>query len=215
MNRIIFLLASMIFLSANQGWAQDPTVSTQTPQERNHDLGDERIGLKPEIGYLAYQDPIVGSATRGTAGIGADFNFAPAWKSHDTHMAIQTGIFDSIIGQPGGDFYGANSNYNIGSSSDYLLTIPADLKIGYNVANAVRISAHGGGNVIYRSNNTTVDLGTGANNGASDWNLFPNAGLDAEVGLSRHVNLLIRPDWTFTAASAFFIGTLGVDFAID
>jgi hypothetical protein len=206
-----------------------PSVTAQAPAQTPSGpaLQDERFGIRPMVGYLSYQDITGATQNRGAAGLGFDINFAPSFgavSARNMYLGISTGLLYSRTGLPGSDFWGSNGNNGanvLGANSDYIMNVPADLKIGYNFSSAIRISAHGGGNVIYRSNVTAMNLGTSGNlsssstNNGSAWDLFPNAGADLEVGLGRHVNLLVRPDWTFASSNTFFLGTVGLDFAVD
>ncbi len=219
MKKMTLFVSMMILISVNMAWAQDTASSgsvTGSQSTMGPNLGDERVGIRPQLGYMAYQDPIVGSTTKGMTGIGLEFNVSKSLSPdvYPLHMAISTGILYSHLGSAGSNFFGNDSSSGVGASSDYMLAIPVNAKIGYNIADSVRISAHGGGNVIYRSAADLVDLGTPFNTGSA-WDLFPNAGADLDIGLGKNVSFLVRPDWTFTDSSPIFMGTVGVDFALN
>lgn len=85
-----------------------------------------------------------------------------------------------------------------------------DLKVGYHLTDRVRVSVHGGGNVTYRSVASSANFGESSTGSDSNWTLFPNAGADLEIGLTRQISLAARPDITFTTGQEVYMGTLGV-----
>jgi hypothetical protein len=93
------------------------------------------------------------------------------------------------------------------------------LKVGYSFTPNFRVSAHGGGNLVYQSivgtvnvNNSTVYAGT--SNSRSSWNIFPNVGGDIEFGVAPDISILVRPDVTIASGTSPFTATVGLGIAM-
>lgn len=190
------------------------TAETTTADAGEYDsaLKNEAVGLKPQIGVMSFDNVVTGeSEVRGAAGATLDFNMTGLVRDEPSPLfvGLSTGALYSRVGAPGADFFGSGG---VGDAASLIL-IPANAKIGWNVSDGFRLGVHGGGNVIYRSNASTVALGTTTGTG-SDWSVFPNAGADFEFGIGRNTALILRPDVTFTSGDELLSGTLGFSIAL-
>ena len=189
----------------------DTSMSTANANDMNKGyLSREAVSIKPMVGVIAFTDPVQGNTSRGAVGLGIDANatslFSKDWRN--LYIGPSTGVIVSHLGDSGSNFFGSNSNSGNGSfSGSNLLIIPADLKVGYAITDGVRLSAHGGGNVIYQSIANNLNLGSTSD---SNWKLRPNVGGDVEFGFGKNVALLLRPDWTLSSGDSIFTGTLGL-----
>ena len=193
---------------------QQQSVATENTNYQEKSIRDETLGLAPQVGELSYTNPNGAYSARAFAGLTASLNFTPMFASpgnRDWYFGLTTGALYSHNGSSSSNFFGANSNVNSTDNSN-ILYIPADLKIGYNLGESFRISAHGGGNVIYRSVAGSVDLGSGSTGDTSLWRIYPNAGGDFEWQVSKSVSLLVRPDVTITPGNDTLSATLGATF---
>jgi hypothetical protein len=172
-------------------------------------LKGKAVAIAPHLGIVEYNDITGGSTTRGVAGLSIDWNAVDLLGWNNWSLGPATGIFFSHLGDPGSNFFGTGSGVEIGQSSANLMIIPANLKMGYNFSDRLRVGLHGGGNVVYRTNELAMQLGT--NGVGSEWDVFPNAGADVEFGLGKSVALSLRPDWTF-AGEDIFTGTVNLGF---
>jgi len=197
------------------------TTTTEVSEVKRGMMMDEVVGIKPQLGVVGFTEPDTGDDTvRAAGGIGMEFNLSHMVAGGNravsplrhSYIGISTGALYSHLGRSGADFFGYNTGPDAGSN---LVIIPANLKLAYNFSDSVRIGAHGGGNVLYRSITNTINTGDQAAGGDDSWNFYPNAGLDLEFGLGRNVALLIRPDWTFTPADDIASGTLALSFPLS
>lgn len=191
----------------------DGTTVTTTEDTGAHTyLKDEVFGFKPQVGVTSFDNSLNESSSRITAGFTMDLNVTPQTP---VFFGPSTGLLVSNVGRQGSNFFGGGGN-NVGSidNTSALILIPANLKLGANLGERMRLSVHGGGNVIRRTNVTTVSIGdaTAVNESGSDWNFYPNVGGDLEFGLGQSVGLIIRPDWTLTTGNDVFTGTVGLNF---
>lgn len=221
----IVLLAGVSAVSAfaqedETGGAYQPApVSQATGVNMNQgNLRDESVGLKPQVGALMFHDATGNQTSRGGIGLALDFNFskwaAPATSvaSQNIYFGLSTGGLYSHLGNPGSGFFGSNSSGTVvtnGGGANFFL-FPINAKLGYNVSDNLRISGHGGGNVIYNSSPASMNFG----NTGMNWQILPNVGGDVDIGLGRSVAVTLRPDWTFTGGVGFFTGTLEFGFAL-
>lgn len=175
-------------------------------------LKDERIAIKPQLGVLAYSDAIGERTARAAYGFTVDANIAKlidnSWNK--TYLGVTTGFLFSHMGAPGSNLFGTNPSNNQGTAGANMFVIPANIKAAYNVYDNFRVGVHGGGNVVYRSVASVANFGDSSSLPGSVWRLFPNAGADFELGLGEQAALMLRPDWTFTPGSSFFMGTLAL-----
>lgn len=175
-------------------------------------LKDEKIGIKPQLGVLAYTDQAGENTARAAYGFTLDANIAKmidnSWNK--TYLGITTGFLFSHLGAPGSNIMGADPSNNQGTAGANMFLIPANLKAAYNVYDNFRVGLHGGGNVVYRSIASVSNFGDSSSLPGSVWRLFPNVGADFELELSEHAALMLRPDWTLTPGTNFFMGTLAL-----
>ncbi|MFL5813436.1 MAG: hypothetical protein ACJ763_07640 [Bdellovibrionia bacterium] len=185
-------------------------------------LVDEKIGLKPQLGVVNYRDASNAKSNRALYGATIDFNMAGfVNKEMDTEhltglfIGPQTGFLYSHIGAVGGGFFGESGaqggtpgvpNSNAGAN---MFLLPANLKAGWT-AYGFRLSAHGGGNVIYRSAANSILVGVNTpNTPNSKWGILPDAGAELEYGVLNGGAILVRSDWTFGGSNTMFTGTVG------
>jgi hypothetical protein len=173
-------------------------------------LRDEVFGIKPQLGVMLFK-PVENGVrqdidARGMAGVSLEVNITrlatDEWRLW--YGGISTGFMGSHVGQPGSGFLGGGDQTGSGN----LLIIPLDLKVGYNLNEAFRVSMHGGANFIYRSVGNQFALGAQGATGDSDWTPYPNFGLDFEFG--REIAFMVRPDFTITPGDEIFTGTFAV-----
>lgn len=199
-----------ILASAGVASAQTQT-STQEGIERENTLRDEAVGVIPQVGVLGVVTPGGGREARGTVGLGFDFNFAPGGTDYNESpifFGLSTGGFYSHIGASNSSFFGASSSQSSAGGANMVI-IPGNLKLGVNIGDSFRVSAHGGGNVIYRSQAGSVLLGDGSSGSDSLWKVYPNVGADLELQVGNNVAIIARPDVTITPGSNMWMGTIG------
>ena len=171
-------------------------------------LRDEVVGISPQIGMVDFVGPTGGRLARGTIGLGLDLNMAPWFGNNakDMYVGISTGGYFAHMGASGANFFGSNTDVPTGAN---MIIIPADLKLGYNMSDSMRISLHGGANAIYRSAAGAADMGVGSNGQGALWKIYPNVGADFEVQASKHLSFVARPDVTITSGASVLMGTIG------
>ncbi len=172
-------------------------------------LTGKAVAISPHVGIVEFNDFTGDSATRGAIGLTLDWNAMDLLAWDRVSLGPSTGLFFSHIGDPGSNFFGTDADFSAGQSGANLLIIPANLKLGYSISDNFRVGAHGGGNVIYRTAEQSMQLGTAGV--GSEWDLYPNVGADIDFGLGKGVALSLRPDWTFAGAD-IFTGTVNVGF---
>jgi hypothetical protein len=145
----------------------------------------------------------------------ADWNFAGAVTDNPAaFVGISTGGLFSHLGSATSDFWGTSPSSVVNSPGANMLLIPADLKVGYNFGDAVRVSARGGGNVLYRSEGVAMNVGPSTATTSSIWRIYPNVGGDVDFALARGFTLGLRPDYTFTPGNNIFVGTLALGISL-
>jgi hypothetical protein len=219
MRRSIFLniaLVGIVAVSATGAWAQDETAPTSQAQDINvqHEGGlmNEALGIKPEVGVLNFNDSTGNTTDRGAIGLAIDLNFSKLLTgvANNLYLGVSTGGLYSHIGGVGSNFFGTSaSNSTLSTSGANVFLFPADAKLGVNITDNLRVSGHGGANVLYSSIPGAIAI-----NSSNNWNLLPNAGGDLDIGLGKSVALTLRPDWTFASNTTFFTGTLEFGFAL-
>ena len=200
--------------AVSAAWADEATPSSQAQDiSMDHDGGllNEAIGIKPEVGALGFNDASGNNTYRGAVGLAVDLNFSriAMGVANGLYLGISTGGLYSHVGDPGSNFFGTSPSLSSGTSGANVFLFPADVKLGWNINDNLRLSGHGGGNVLYTSIPGAIAI-----NSSNNWNLLPNAGGDLDIGLGRSVAMTLRPDWTFAAGTTFFTGTLEFGFAI-
>jgi hypothetical protein len=183
-------------------------------------IRNEVLGLKPAVGMMNFQDQAGGVGNRGVMGFTLDMNavttaldWAGDMKSSatkDYYVGLSTGLFYSHLGQAGSGFWGTNSTTGIGNAGSNMFLIPLDLKLGLYLGE-FRGSVHGGGNVIYRSYMSAMQIGSAsAITTGSSWTIFPNVGVDLEYGVSKAIVLILRPDVSLGSVGEVWLATFGV-----
>jgi hypothetical protein len=228
MRRLSILLMLSACIVTTGAWAQDNQVndnenpslsSTAGSKEVTRGyLSNEVVGLKPQLGVMVFTDQNGNSTSRALGGIGIEANIATMISQDlkSVYFGPSTGFLYSHLGSTGSNFVGTNPEGNAsGSAGANLLIIPANMKLAYNITDGLRIGGHGGGNVVYRSDAASLNLGDSSSVPGSVWRIFPNAGADAEFGLGKNVALTLRPDWTFTPGDNFFTGTVALNIPIS
>lgn len=202
------------FMAVPTVWAQDDSSLSTTAESNaitNGELRDEIVAIRPQVGDMTYT-PFQGNSTesRAEVGLSVDMNLMSSIDRslRDYYIGPSTGVYFSHLGDVNANFFGSNPDV-VTFDSGNMLIVPLDLKAGYAITDNFRIAAHGGGNVIYNSNPGTVALTDSGYNG-NQWKIFPNAGVDVEFGLGKHVSLSLRPDWTIAPLNSMFSGTLGL-----
>lgn len=175
-------------------------------------IRDEVAGATPQFGLIAFEDPLGNTTSRLAAGFTADLNAVPlvdnTWKEY--FAGFTTGLIYSHLGSASSNFFGADADFGFTPAGANLVVIPTDLKVGYHTDNNARYSLHAGGNVVYRSVGSSIDLGSSSTTSDSVWRIFPNVGAAFEYGFGGNVVLAIRPDFTFTPGNTLFTGTMGL-----
>jgi hypothetical protein len=164
---------------------------------------------------LAFQDAQGDSTTRGAIGLHYDINMSNLVSSVSERLYFgpSFGGLYSHIGSVGSNFIATNSNGTDGNGGANLVEIPLDLKLGYNFMDNLRISAHGGGTLLYRSIADAVQIDSSTSS-ASNWKIYPAVGGDVEMALGGRVTLDLRPDVTLTPINTLFTGALGIGVAL-
>lgn len=227
MRRTLAVFLLLTSITAGKAWAKElypipdapqAPVTTATVSEITQGyLKNELIGIQPQVGVLLTADQAGSPISRAVYGLGAEVNLVPM-ISRDWNFlygGISSGVLYSHLGDPGSNIFGSNSATPIGSGGSNLVIIPANLKVGFNLLDNLRIAAHGGGNVLYRSIASSIPLGSSSVGTGSVWNIFPNVGGDLELGMGRNVSLLLRPDWTFTPGASLFTGVAALNFLVS
>jgi hypothetical protein len=216
--------------SGNQAGTAENTGVSVAPApapEQKKTLVDEKIGIKPQVGVVNYRDASNAKSNRALYGATVDFNMAGFANNmlgmqHNSglYLGPQTGFLFSHIGAVGGTFFGDSGAQggtpNVANSDPgaNMFMIPANLKAGWTLY-GFRASAHGGGNVIYRSSAASVLVGknTPITTG-SKWGMLPDAGAELEYGVLNGGAVIARSDWTFGGSNTMFTGTLGLSLPI-
>ncbi|MCM2278442.1 MAG: hypothetical protein NDJ89_10240 [Oligoflexia bacterium] len=195
-------------------FAQDEGAATTAEAEevtRGY-LRNEAFGIKPQVGVLAFKDSTGDSTGRMAEGFSLEWNATRAFgMDQKVYLGPSTGLIFSHLGSATSNFVGTDPDRAVGNAGANLIIIPANLKVGYNISDRYRISAHGGGNMTYRSVANSMRLGATTSSGDADvWRMYPNVGGDVEIAFSRNALLLLRPDLTITPGDDFFTGTVGL-----
>jgi len=210
-----FLVGASFVTAAYAADNTQDTAATSTAeanQVSNGALADEIVGIKPQVGILAYTDQLGNGTSRAAAGISLEMNAVPLVDNtlKQWYIGPSTGFIYSHLGAASSNLFGTNSDSSLSlDTGANMVLIPVDLKVGYAFADNLRVSAHGGGNVFYVSDDNAINTGT-TPVGASRWSMYPDVGADLEWGVAKNVSLLLRPDLTFTPGSDIFAGMIGV-----
>ena len=216
------ILAALVTGSATVAQADNKdeeigTSSANNPVSSKGSLTDETVGIKPEIGILNFHDSQGQNATRGAIGIHYDFNMSNLLSSlggNRIYFGPSVGALYSHLGASGASFFGSSPSVNDGTSGGILVEFPLDMKLGYDVTDNLRISAHGGGTLLYRSVADSMQIDNSTST-SSNWKIYPAVGGDVEFGVAKNVAIDLRPDVTLTPINTLFTGAIGVGIALD
>jgi hypothetical protein len=209
------LCGSVVAVSAPAAFAQDSdqTAPVSVTEENPHHgtLMDEAVAIKPQVGVFDFNDSTGNQTLRGAVGLALELNFSRivSGVSNNLYFGISTGGLYSHLGDVGSNFIGTSPGQTAGVGGANVILFPVDAKLGYNFSDNFRLSAHGGGNVLYNSIPGSMDISSN-----KTWNLYPNVGADLDILLTRNVELTFRPDETFTGGLDFFTGTIALGFAL-
>ena len=217
------VISSSALVSSSQAAEQassPPAAGTTTVGKKKEILKgylkDEIVGVRPQLGLIAFKDSADQDTSRFAVGFTVDMNVAKAVDSNinDFYIGPQTGILYSHLGDPKSDFFGGNPDVSRGEGGSNFVMIPLNIKAGYTFNDNFRLSAHAGGNVTYRSIGGSLRFADARETGKDLWTAFPNVGADVEFGIGKNVAVGFRPDWTITPGDDVFSGMLTVGFTI-
>lgn len=182
-------------------------------------LLDEVVGIRPQLGLLAFKDSEGSDTSRFAAGLTIDWNMMQAFRKMDNmdmeeklredlkHVFVgpSTGVIFSHLGDASSNFFGSDANRIQGAGGANFLLVPLDLKVGYTFSENMRASLHGGGNLTYRSRESSIQLSDVQTSSTdTNWTVYPNIGASFEIGY-----FMIRPDWTVTPGNDVVTATVG------
>jgi hypothetical protein len=223
MQKILTAIMLSTWIVGSSAWAAEDTYYTDEPMTTTGRVKDvnegilrnEVVGIKPQVGALVFRDQQLNTNSRIVEGFTVDGNIATMINKdwNNFFMGPSVGVLFSHLGDPTANFLGMNPDPNspTGGGGANLLIIPANVKLGYNIMDNLRLAAHGGGNVLYRSLASSMNLGGATTDTGAVWSLFPNIGADAEFGLGKNIALMLRPDWTVTPGDTVFSGTVALN----
>ena len=213
LNYFLSVFSVFAFISSpSYAQMRGQTVTAEGGEYRERTLKDQKWGVTPQIGVLVYED--AGGSSKARAAIGGSFDWnATKLVLGDDPMGSYIGLSVSgLYSHPGpndADFFGSGSSAGGGSN---LVQIPFDVKVGGYFSDSVRFTVRGGGNLIYRSDASAINLGAGSDSTGSLWKVYPNVGLEGEYKVSEHISILARPDLTITPGKNLFVATVGATF---
>jgi hypothetical protein len=211
------LAASGAFALGTAARADDSTTTNQS-ETTTHDNGpgsltSSKLDFEPMAGALVYKDALGSTTSRGIVGLGLSSNMLSiAMGSSPVYLGPDTGLFFAHQGSASSDFIGTDPSAAVNSAGANLFLIPANLKLAVNLADFLQIGAHGGGNVIYRSDLGATQLSSNEGTVGTHWGLYPNVGADVNFQFVRGVTISFRPDWTLTTGNNLFSGMVGLNF---
>jgi hypothetical protein len=222
MRRLIpcVITTAVLAISATAAWAQtaDEQMGTSTannPVSSQVDMNKSLAGFKPEIGIVGFHDSDGLNTTRGSIGLHYDRNVADLITGGATrfYLGPSIGALYSHVGAAGASWFGSSPSVNNGTAGGNLVQFPLEAKLGYDILDNLRLSIHGGGNVMYRSiaGEMLIDSNTGSN---ARWTIYPAVGGDVEFGITKNVALDIRPDVTLTPINTVLNATVGVGISL-
>ena len=177
-------------------------------------LRDEVLGISPQVGAVGYSDLNGNYTSRMAYGVNLNFNVVPLAfeNAKDVYLGVSSGVYYAHMGANTSNFVGADANPgDFSSTGANLLVIPVDLKAGYNLQDNLRLAAHGGGNLTYRSVGNSADFGPNTSGTDGEvWRIYPNAGAEVEWTVAKDLTLTARPDFTFTPGQVLYMTTVGI-----
>jgi hypothetical protein len=213
MYQFRFVCFGLVLLSA-PAFAQmgGQTVISEGQEYKQHTLKDQKWGFTPQLGALVYEDRTGSATSRATVGAAFDFNLTDAILGENP-MGNYIGVsLSGLYAHPGpnnANFFGTSSGAGGGSN---LLQFPLDVKLGGYLSDSVRFTVRGGGNLIYRSDASSINLGAGSDSTDSLWKVYPNVGFEGEFKVSQHISIMARPDLTITPGKNLFVAMVGATF---
>lgn len=192
------------------------TSRAETGEPERIPLVAQELAIRAVGGGISFTDLQGNVTSRAAAGLALDVDLAwwapPGSRSYSIELA--TGGIFSHLGSTSSNFLGQEPAALITNPGSNLMLIPADLKIGWNVRDHVRISAHAGANIVYCSASSSIDLGPSSATSGASWAIFPDLGADLELGAGGRFSILLRPDLTMTAGTSVFSWLLGFGFGL-
>jgi hypothetical protein len=193
------MATAAVALLATSAWAaqDDATVGNTSS---THETTTQPGALKDEVASIRLHYDL--NMSNLVSSVSERLYFGPSFGGLYSH-----------IGSSGSNFIASNSSNLDGNGGANLVEIPLEMKLGYNVTDNVRISAHGGGTLLYRSIADSMQI-DGSNSSASNWKIYPAVGGDLEMALGGRITLDFRPDVTLTPINTLFTGALGFGVAL-
>jgi hypothetical protein len=223
MRRISLITGLACFLAISSVGRADQSASdsttgqstTEVQPERSGLLGNEKLAVIPQVGFMSYSDFQGNTVGRAAYGATIDVNIPVPTPSGAWSTAFETGIFASHMGPATSNFFGSNPNTTLASNNAAganMLLFPVDLKVGYVINDMFDIGAHGGLNFTYRSVGNATYFGSSTNTTSSVWRPYPNVGGDVQIQFLKNMAFILRPDVTITPGNDLFTGTIGLNF---
>lgn len=202
------ITAAIIIFCAFAPWC------SAEPEKDEGGLHNQVVGISAQVGIIDVDDASGKSHARAVYGVTSDFNFLAHANTGRGRpfFGPAAGFFYSHLGQSGANFFGVNSPGGVKGADIFL--IPLNLKVGYTFGNAYRISGRLGANIIYQNNPASARQAVPGTFIDEDWDASTNLGADVEIGLSRNVSLVLRPDWIFRPGAITFSGTAGLQYPL-
>jgi hypothetical protein len=200
------------FSAASNAQVRGREVVSEGKDYKERTLKSQVWGVTPQIGALVYEDRAGTVTSRATVGAAIDLNLTEQILGDDP-MGNYIGVsLSGLYSHPGpndANFFGSGAS--AGGDSN-MVQIPLDVKVGGYFSDTVRFTVRGGGNLIYRSNASSINLGAGSDRSDSLWKLYPNVGLEGEFKVSEHISIMARPDLTITTGKNLFVAMVGATF---
>ncbi len=201
-----------LFTQSTHAQTRGQAVISEGMEYKQRTLKDQKWGFTPQLGALVYEDRSGAATSRATVGASFDLNLTGQILGDDP-MGNYIGLsLSGLFSHPGpndANFFGNSASAGGGSN---LIQIPLDVKIGGYLDDDVRFTVRGGGNLIYRSDASSLNLGAGSDSNGSLWKVYPNVGLEGEFKVSPHVSIMARPDLTITPGKNLFVAMVGATF---
>jgi hypothetical protein len=211
--RLIFAL--LVFgLISGTSFAQKrgQAVISEGMEYKEHTLKDQKWGITPQMGVLVYEDGSGSATSRATVGAAFDLNLTEAILGEDsmgTYVGLSLSGLYSHPGSSDANFFGSGANPGGGAN---LIQIPLDAKLGGHLTDSIRFTVRGGGNLVHRSDASSINLGAASEGTDSLWKIYPNVGLEGEFKVSSNISIMARPDLTITPGRNLFVAMVGATF---
>ena len=208
-----------VFIGGRVAWSADDTIAARTERSESEvskgPLQREVVGIKPQVGIVAFTDSASNADSRVAAGLVVEMNAVTTFFKENSslknwYIGPSSGAIFSHLGDPGSNYFGANASSSVGQSGSNFLIVPMNLKVGYLFPESnLRVSLRAGGNFTYRTIADSMDLGPATAGQGAVWRIYPNVGADLEVG-----SFMFRPDLTMTPGNRIFSGTVGLNISL-